>query len=189
MTDKVLEPNKWVDNYGDILYNYIMKRINNDSVAAEDIVQEVFLSAWKARETYNKVTSEKTWLFSICKNKIIDYYRKLKTFENEYLESSFESESFFTDDGHFKDEYKATSNWKIEGTDILYEKEFFVILNKCKGKLKKLQENVFSMKYLYDINADEICETLDISNQNYWVAMHRAKIQLRTCLEKNWILK
>jgi RNA polymerase sigma-70 factor (ECF subfamily) len=43
------------------------------------------------------------------------------------------------------------------------------------------------MKYLDDIDTDEICETLGITVQNYWVLMHRAKIQLRTCLEKNWI--
>ncbi len=70
-----LEPNSWVDNYADYLYRYAQSRVN-DSAVAEDLVQETFLSAWKARERFEGRSSEKTWLSSILKNKIIDYYRK-----------------------------------------------------------------------------------------------------------------
>ncbi|MCB2221873.1 MAG: hypothetical protein KQI35_15895 [Bacteroidetes bacterium] len=43
------------------------------------------------------------------------------------------------------------------------------------------------MKHLDDVDTDEICKELDITASNYWVIIHRAKLQLRDCLEKNWI--
>ncbi|MFY8127446.1 MAG: sigma-70 family RNA polymerase sigma factor [Chitinophagaceae bacterium] len=183
----MLKPNNWIDNYGDALFAFALKRLNNNEAQAEDIVQEVFFSAWKNRESYNGTASEKTWLYTICKNKIIDYYRKEGKKAIVALESTNEDESFFIDDGHFNSNYKPTNDWAFTGSSKLMEKEFFAVLSSCKKKLKEIQEQVFSMKYLEDIEPSEICVLLGITNQNYWVLMHRAKIQLRTCLEKNWI--
>ena len=43
------------------------------------------------------------------------------------------------------------------------------------------------MKYMEDIESEEICKVLNITPSNYWVLIHRAKLHLRKCLEKNWI--
>ena len=181
-----LNPHHWVANFSDALYSYTLVRVNNVA-QAEDIVQETFLSAWKARETYNGMASEKNWLYTICKNKIIDYYRKAAT-NKEILATENEDEDyFFGDDGRHWNNNKAPQNWNVDYSQTIENKEFYSILSKCKNKLKQGQQSVFTMKYLDDIETDEICETLGITAQNYWVLIHRAKIQLRTCLEKNWI--
>ena len=75
---RVLSPELWVNNYADVLYRYAYIRLA-DSALAEDLVQETFLSAWKSRSTYNGLASEKNWLFTICKNKLMDHFRKLKS--------------------------------------------------------------------------------------------------------------
>lgn len=183
----MLQPEKWIDNYGDALYLFALKRLSNNETQAEDIVQDVFLSAWKNRESYNGTASEKTWLYTICKNKIIDYYRKENKKTTVGIEGNKEDDAFFIEDGHFNAAFKPTTDWGITGSSKIVEKEFFAILNNCKAKLKKIQEQVFTMKYLEDVEPIEICTLLGITNQNYWVLMHRAKIQLRTCIEKNWI--
>ena len=61
------------------LYNYIyMQLLNREQ--AEDIVSEAFLKAYKAYASYSPdLASEKTWLFRIAKNLLIDYYRKAGT--------------------------------------------------------------------------------------------------------------
>ena len=41
------------------------------------------------------------------------------------------------------------------------------------------------MKYMEDPESEEICKVLDITPSNYWVLIHRAKLHLRKCLEKN----
>ena len=45
------------------------------------------------------------------------------------------------------------------------------------------------MKYVDDLDSESICRQLGITPNNYWVLLHRAKVQLRACLEKNWLKK
>jgi DNA-directed RNA polymerase specialized sigma24 family protein len=47
---------------------------------------------------------------------------------------------------------------------------------------------IFVQKYIDDKPADEICKEYALTSSNYWVIIHRAKVLLRTCLEKNEIL-
>jgi RNA polymerase sigma-70 factor (ECF subfamily) len=67
-----LEPEKWIERYSDILFNYTISRINKREVA-EDLVQETFFSALKGKDSFLGNASEKTWLISILKRKIIDH--------------------------------------------------------------------------------------------------------------------
>ena len=46
---------------------------------------------------------------------------------------------------------------------------------------------IFIFKYLEELEFEEICKELNISSSNYWVVMHRSKLQLRQCIDKNWI--
>jgi len=178
-----LDPKKWIDNYADQLYAFCQTRINSSNIS-EDLVQETFLSAWKAKETYKADASEKNWLFAICKNKIIDHYRKnhgnFISRENDITDTYFNSEEHWTAE-------KEPNDWGINGIAHVEKKEFYQVLAKCKQKLKELQQQVFVLKYIEDFDSDQICKILGITSSNYWVLIHRAKLQLRSCLEKNWI--
>lgn len=175
-----LHPQQWVDNYADSLYAFAKARVSSADVA-KDIVQETFLSAWKARDGYRGDASEKNWLFTICRNKITDHYRKAST-QLEDL-SVDDDNSHFEDSGHWN-MTNNTGRW--DAAAQVDSKEFYKILNACKDNLKELQKAVFVMKYLDDMDTEEICKELNISSSNYWVLMHRAKLQLRDCLGKNW---
>jgi len=178
------DPQQWVQKYADALYTYTVVRVNDKSVA-EDLVQETFLSAWKNRASYKGEASEKNWLFAICKNKIIDYYRKkARSIINSAEEDNVDSR--FTLAGHWTKE-ASPKKWGIDYNETIETKEFYSILEECKNKLQEMQLAVFAMKYLEDLDAAEICKVLQITPSNYWVLIHRAKLQLRSCLEKNWI--
>jgi RNA polymerase sigma-70 factor, ECF subfamily len=58
-----------------VLGNYIAKRVNNRA-DAEDLLQEVFIKVHNNRMTIGSRESIKSWLFTITRNTIIDYYRK-----------------------------------------------------------------------------------------------------------------
>lgn len=178
----ILKPDNWVDNYADTLYAYAMARVN-DMQQAEDIVQNTFLSAWKARETYKGQASEKNWLYAILKNKIIDHFRKQSTSK---LTLAAGEEQIYFEDGHWSDA-SAPKEWGVQLEQPFETKEFYSILQKCKQKLKDIQQSVFAMKYMEDLDSEEICKVLNITPSNYWVLIHRAKLHLRKCLEKNWI--
>jgi RNA polymerase sigma-70 factor (ECF subfamily) len=42
------------------------------------------------------------------------------------------------------------------------------------------------LKLVEEEETDIVCKELNITATNYWVIIHRAKLQLRACLEKNW---
>ena len=58
------------------IYNYVYSRLAGDSSNIEDLVQGIFFAAARSFESYEGRSSIKTWLYSIAKHKIIDYYRK-----------------------------------------------------------------------------------------------------------------
>lgn len=63
----------------DQILRYIYLRVGNSREIAQDITSEVFLKAWEKRESFDEDKgSMKTWLFTITRNKLIDYYRKKK---------------------------------------------------------------------------------------------------------------
>lgn len=180
---RVFLPEKWVDNYGDDLYRYAVVRVR-DNGFAEDIVQETFLSAWRSKETYNGTSSEKNWLYAICKNKIIDHFRKQSS--SSAIIVGREEEMYFDDDEHWKST-ESPKDWNINYNKKVEVKEFYKILENCKKKLKNIQQQVFVLKYMEDLGTVEICETLKITQANYWVLIHRCKLHLRSCLQKNWL--
>lgn len=181
--DHILEPDNWVDKYADALFAYTIVRIT-DKGLAEDLVQDTFLSAWKAKDSFKGEASEKNWLYKICKNKIIDHYRKKS--HSIIKEDQSEEDRYFDEDAHWTASTQP-NEWGIDYDQPIVKKEFYSTLEKCKQKLKDLQQQVFVMKYMEDLESESICKILGITASNYWVLIHRAKLQLRVCLEKNWV--
>ncbi|NNC46798.1 MAG: RNA polymerase sigma factor, partial [Winogradskyella sp.] len=78
MEQQKLNPNLWVDLYSDYLFNYSISRVS-DRAIAQDLVQETFLAGLKSMLNFKGEASERTWLISILKRKIIDHYRKINS--------------------------------------------------------------------------------------------------------------
>ena len=187
MSEKSLfaEPAKWVDRYGDMIYRYLLVRVN-DKVVAEDIVQETFYSALKGLEGFKGESSEKSWLFAIARNKMIDYFRKTSREAIEYsLNMKSDDAEWFDEKGQWIQE-RMPVDWRSSQNEM-ERKEIQSVIFRCRKHLKKLQDQVFSMKYLDEMTADQICKVLGITASNYWVLIHRARLQMRECVEKSLI--
>jgi RNA polymerase sigma-70 factor (TIGR02943 family) len=178
---------EWVNNYGDMLYRYALPRVS-DSDIAKDLVQETFLAAWRNIERFKGEISEKNWLFTILKNKIIDHYRKAVNRLTDSFPGVADEDPYFEESGHWSKE-SSPKEWGIDYNNRVEAKEFYEVLEKCKSKLKDQQNAVFTMKYMEGLESEEICKELNITPSNYWVLLHRAKVQLRACLEKNWFIQ
>ena len=48
---------------------------------------------------------------------------------------------------------------------------------------------VFILREVDGLESREICATLNISESNLWVMLHRARMALRRCMEMNWFGK
>lgn len=183
----MLQPENWIALYADNLLNYAYFRVRNRELA-EDLIQDTFISALKSQQTYNGTASEKTWLTAILKNKIIDYYRSnlnkysklTDSFDGNANNDFFDSKKdFFWAEGKIPKEWNVTEN-SIENN------EFNATLLNCMEKMPQKLVAVFSLKYIDDEATETICKEVGITSSNYWVMIHRAKLQLRECLEKNW---
>ena len=45
---------------------------------------------------------------------------------------------------------------------------------------------VFALREMDEVPSAEICKNLGISEGNLWTMLHRARMALRECLERNW---
>lgn len=180
------DPDRWVDEHGDCLYRFALTRVRKEEVA-EDLVQETLLVAVRTHEKFGGRSSERSWLVGILKNKICDHFRKLGR------ETNFTDLEFFSDEHSDKfdgENYwiheRGPSDWKPEGEDAMKRAEFWQTIQGCLAKLPDRVATVFTMREIDDVPSKEICATLNISEANLWVMLHRARMALRQCLEVNF---
>jgi RNA polymerase sigma-70 factor (ECF subfamily) len=186
-TDTVpqLEPAQWLDRYGDGLFRYALSRLRNRE-AAEEVVQETFVAALKARDQYSGRGSENGWLVGILKRKIIDYVRRgnrMHSGTHDDTSADDLSETLFDQSGHWREDPRLFGR---DPSAALESKEFRAALNDCLTGLSENQRNVFVLREIDDISSKTICKELDITPSNLWVLLHRARLRLASCLKSKW---
>jgi RNA polymerase sigma-70 factor (ECF subfamily) len=190
INSQIENPESWVDQYGDFLYRFALSRIKDPSIA-EDLVQETFLAALKARKNFQGRSSARTWLIAILKHKIVDHIRKqVREQTSDKVESIFNAAANDPADTSFNDEGDwriRPSNWAIDPMKLYEQKEFMDVLYHCLGGLPKRQAEAFMMREIDGFSTEEICKVLNISATNSWVILYRARMWLRQCLENNWL--
>jgi RNA polymerase sigma-70 factor (TIGR02943 family) len=192
-SQNILSPENWVNKYSSELYSYAMNKTSKSELA-EDLVQETFFAALKSMASFKGLSSERTWLFTILKFKIADYYRKASTkFEFSdtrlgYNDNDSYLDNYFDKDGEWK-EHKSTGNWGLDHSANIENKELALALNNCIDKLPSKQKQLILLKLVEEEKTEKVCNELNITPTNYWVIIHRAKLQLRDCMETNWFNK
>ena len=174
-----------MDKYGDYLYSFALYRIHDDTTA-QDLVQDTLVGALKSKRNFKGQSSEKTWLTSILKYKIIDFIRK-KYREPVLEEIDLDSATL---DEHFDARGKwktGPAKWASNPEKLLEQKSFLNIVKKCLRELPKKQARALALRELEGETTKEICKVLNISTTNCWVLMHRARSLMRYCIETNWL--
>lgn len=183
MPDHKIDATKWVDSYSDYLYNYTISRVS-DTEIAKDLVQDTFFAGLKSMKNFKGEASERTWLISILKRKIIDHYRKINSKKGKAeVRMSYSSDG--EDEGEWLEERVADKSYK-SAEDVLENTELSETIYNCLEKLPSKQAQVFKMKTIENYDTEIICNELDITPSNLWVIIHRARTSLSSCLEKNW---
>ncbi|HKJ78695.1 MAG TPA: sigma-70 family RNA polymerase sigma factor [Prolixibacteraceae bacterium] len=188
-------PQLWVEHYSDELFRFASVRVKSREIA-EDLVQDTFLSGLNAVKNFRGDCHEKSWLYNILRNKIIDHYRKKTNQEikqGALTEDGEGEDSFYhrffmregTWAGHWKKEARP-GNWGDSADHKMEKEEFMNFLLLCMSLLPETWSKVFSLKNVEEFTTKEVCKELDITPSNLWTIIHRAKLQLRGCLEKRW---
>ncbi|MCZ7636047.1 MAG: sigma-70 family RNA polymerase sigma factor [Verrucomicrobia bacterium] len=174
----------WVETHGDYLYHFALGQVR-DADVAEDLVQETFLAALKAQHRFAGQSSERTWLVGILRHKILDHLRRTwreRAHRAEPLPACRDRES--EDDA---------VRWVHEVADECLSPsrrmelaEFREQLEVALGKLPPRLAQVFQLYAIEERPNREVCQSLQISENNLWVMLHRARKQLRESLAGWW---
>lgn len=164
-----------------------------DTAAAEDAVQEALLAALGGEASFAGRSHLRTWLTGILKHKIVDTIRR-QSRERPAAELGSDDDAddveglfdgLFDRRGHWNE---APEAWR-EPEGSLAQKQFIAALEACLRALPERTARAFMMREHLGLETDEICKELEITATHCWVLLHRARMALRLCLEKNWFAK
>ncbi len=139
------------------------QRYVHDPYEAEDIVQESFADIYVYRERYKNTYSYKTYLFTIIRNKSIDYIRKSK---NIYAYENY--------------------NEKLEATpeEKYLEKEKNNLVRDMVNELRDDYKTIIYLIEYYDFSYDEASKIMGKNLGQIKILVYRARKKLKTMLEK-----
>ena len=167
------------------LTRYARRALRN-AADAEDAVQETLAAAIVSSEAFDGRSSRMTWLLAILKHKIVDVYRRqareVPLDDAPDSDASDDGDTLFTPAGHWRE---PPANWGSPDA-ALAQRDFMQVLEGCIASLPLRMARVFTMRELMELEVDEICDALDISENHCFVMLHRARMKLRLLLEERW---
>jgi len=182
--EKAIDPEEWVDLYGDYLYRFAFSRLRDANVV-EEVVQETFLAGIRYREQFSGRGSERAWLLGILKRKIVDAIRLRAKYDRtvSYEEEHDPGNQLFDDKGNWRlDEVP----WPSPVDQNVTSRELWEVVRDCLGHLPPGQADVFTLSVMEEMNTDQICRELEITPANFWTRMHRARLALSKCVGNRW---
>ena len=173
----------WVDAHADYLFNFAIGQVR-DAHTAEDLVQDTFLAAVKAQNSFGGKSSARTWLVGILRHKIYDHLRKT------CRERAVRHDPTPMNDGESWEEsalwlHDVAAETQLPSRRIELD-EFRANLELALGKLPPRIAQVFQLYQIEERPNREVCAQLNISESNLWVMLHRARKQLRGLLDGWW---
>lgn len=169
------------------MLKFAMLQLDNEA-QAEDAVQEALVGALKNVGSFERKAALKTWVFAILKHKITDLLRYRQRWvdvegkpdgaEDDAMPSVFDTRGFW----HQEDR---PNRW-AQPVEAIDDAQFWRVFEACLDHLPPAQGRVFMMREFIELDSDEICQSVEITTSNLYVLLHRARLQLRQCLETHW---
>lgn len=151
--------------HNDDIFRFVIFRVNTRETAL-DLTQESFTKLWEYLISNKVIENPKAFLYQIARNKIIDHYRKHKSYSlDEMTESGFDVQS--TD---INPEIVDDVRQLLEEAQVLPDKYKEVLLLNVEAGLEP----------------NEIAEVLEISANLASVRLHRAKNALKENMSKKF---
>ena len=160
----------------------------SDHGAAEEVVQDTWLGVLKGLKAFERRASLKTWIFRILVNRARTRgARDGRTLNFSALQ---DPEGDGTD---LIDRFSAEGRWaqppslwqEQDPEDLLLRAETADCLEDAIARLPASQRAVVTLRDVEGIEAQEVCNILEISETNQRVLLHRARTKVRLTLEKH----
>lgn len=156
------------DQYSHALFSTIFRMVKDRQVS-EEIVQDVFLKVWQKRSTIDPTRSFKSWIFTIAKNDVISWYRKLAK-EASMQENLYQ---------HFEQLYLMEKEVDIE------EKQS-ALLEKALSTLSERRREIFVLCKIEQKSYEEVAKQLHISVSTVSNAMVKSNQHIRQFVQDHY---
>jgi len=148
--------------YAPKLRRYLVAKLPEGE--AEEILQDTFLSAFDSLPLYRAESSVSTWLISIARHEVADFYRK------RYVRVAVEKTAPL-----FENMVSEILSPEFEWEKKKMEKRFFSTYH----GLSKQYQDVLSYKYELSMNVKEIALRMDLSFKATESLLFRARLAFR----------
>jgi len=177
-----------VETHHDLLLRLARGYVRSEAVA-EEVVQETWLAVIEGIDRFEGRSSLRTWMSRILVN-------RARTRGVREARSVPISALGAPDDGGEIDaaRFDAAGRWLEAPTPwsdaatperLLADAQTRAIIERAIAELPETQRLVMTMRDLADMDAEEVCATLDISEGNQRVLLHRARTRIRAELERH----
>lgn len=159
---------KMYEDYFPKIYNYVFYRLLHKE-QTEDVVSDIFFKVVENLHRYDsRKASFKTWIFTIAKNTLTDYYRRRRTFVSmddpeTHIEPSIDFE---------------------EQCDVIVDEELREMY-KALAVLDERTRMVISLKYFGEFNNREISRQTGINESTVSTLCFRGLAKLEKMLQNS----
>ena len=145
----------------DRLYRLAL-RITMNKAEAEDVVQDTLLKVWECREDWNQINNLEAFAIATCRKRALDVVKRAGR-DTENLDEM----------AHFSSQ---TPHEQLEA------REEISLVRRLMDSLPEVQRTIMLLRDIEGKTYQEIAQTLDISETQVKVYLHRARTKI-----KEWI--
>jgi RNA polymerase sigma-70 factor, ECF subfamily len=170
-----------------------MKRVAMLFVAepavADEVIQETWIGVLRGLDRFEGRSSLKTWIFSILTNRAKTYAQRegryvAIDFSNDEAEPAIPPERF-RPEGQWKDHWTTfPRSWDNIPEVRLLSSETQAVIWQTIDRLPQGQRDVIVLRDIDGWSSEEVCNTLELSETNQRVLLHRARSKVRQALEQ-----
>jgi RNA polymerase sigma-70 factor (ECF subfamily) len=180
-----------VDGYYGLMLSVAQTYVKTRAVA-EEVVQEAWLGVLQGLDRFEGRSSLKTWVISIVIN--IAKTRSMREARTvpfaslvpEGDEHAVEPERFRGATDAFPGHWWAyPANWGDRPEEAVLGRETVELVTDAIEQLPDAQRIVITMRDVAGCSPEEVCATLDLSEGNQRVLLHRARSRVRAALERH----
>ena len=142
-------------------------RITMNRAEAEDVVQDTLLKVWEQRNEWEQIDSLEAFALTICRNRALDVTKRAGR-NNTSLD---------------KIDGVQPSIFNLQSS--IEEREQLSLVRKFMDELPEVQRSIMLLRDIEGKTYQEIAQTLDISETQVKVYLHRARTKIK---ERIWTI-
>lgn len=149
-----------------------------DADAADDLVQETFMSAMAGWSGFEGRSKLRTWLTAILQNKIVDHVRAARR-QREVIVTEADRPAWQDAEDDAEARAPEATDYASDPSRVVDARQLLERLSIEIGTLPERSARALVMTDVEGLGTREVCDRLALSENNLWVMLHRARREVR----------